>query len=236
MKLINKILNKFNDKFDNYFEIINFNFPVLFCVEMNGNVKIGFINLYRPTRGEISFILAESNYTEIINTINESESVRKLFNSEIISYKYNKGHLDCVMVDSDDVDNYLPSNELVVQEVFNAINVQELLRTLEKQNENCPYFVLNGFIIGTDVLVQKAFTPSVEKLEETINLYLNYNNTKMNKLENENIYAMSFLPNVKKFMFHELYSPKINKDYLEYNYKSQNILQYSEENDTKIAV
>ena len=88
MKLMNKILKKINENFDNYFEIINFSFPVLFCVELAGRVQIGFVNSYKPNKGEVSFILANSEYNRIITCIECDTNVRDLFQGDIYKYTY----------------------------------------------------------------------------------------------------------------------------------------------------
>lgn len=136
MKLMNKILKKINENFDNYFEIINFSFPVLFCVELEGKVQIGFVNVYQPAKGKISFILANSEYNQIINCIENDTNVIDLFKGDIYKYTYNKGEKNQNMINKSDIDQYLPSEELTVQGAFNYINIYELLEELSNiQNQ-----------------------------------------------------------------------------------------------------
>ena len=136
MKLMNKILKKINENFDNYFEIINFSFPVLFCVELAGRVQIGFVNSYKPNKGEVSFILANSGYNRIITCIKCDTNVRDLFQGDIYKYTYDKGEKNQSTININDLDQYLPSEELTVQGAFNYIDINELLEELSNiQNQ-----------------------------------------------------------------------------------------------------
>lgn len=135
MKLMKKILNRINDKFDKYFEIINFSFPVLFCVELEGQVKIGFVNDYKPIVGEFSFILANSEYNKIINYIENDTPVIDLFKGEIYKYTYKKGKTTRNKINTNDLDQYLPSKELTVQGAFNCTNIRDLLVELKDQQK-----------------------------------------------------------------------------------------------------
>lgn len=135
MKLMNKILKKINENFDNYFEIINFSFPVLFCVELEGRTKIGFVNVYQPAKGKISFILANSEYNQIINCIENDTNVIDLFKGDIYKYIYDKGEKNQSMIDSNDINQFLPSEELTVQGAFNYIDIYELLQKLQNQQK-----------------------------------------------------------------------------------------------------
>lgn len=135
MKLMNKIIDRFNGKFDKYFEIINFSFPVLFCVELEGQVKIGFVNDYKPTVGKFSFILANSEYSKIINCIENDTNVISLFEGEIYKYTYDKGETNQYIINKSDQNQYLPSEELTVQEAFNCTNIRDLLVELKDQQK-----------------------------------------------------------------------------------------------------
>ena len=135
MKLMNKIINRINDKFDKYFEIINFSFPVLFCVELEGQVKIGFVNDYKPNVGKFSFILANSEYDEIINCIENDTPVIDLFKGNIYKYTYNKREIEQFIINTSDISQYLPSEELTVQGAFNCTNICDLLVELKNQQK-----------------------------------------------------------------------------------------------------
>lgn len=132
---MNKIIDRINDKFDKYFEIINFSFPVLFCVELEGQVKIGFVNDYKPTVGKFSFILANSEYSKIINCIENDTNVISLFEGEIYKYTYDKGETNQYIINKSDQNQYLPSEELTVQEAFNCVNIYGLLKKLQNQQK-----------------------------------------------------------------------------------------------------
>lgn len=134
-KIINRINDKFDDKFDKYLEIINFSFPVLFCVELEGQVKIGFVNDYKPNMGKFSFVLANSEYDEIINCIENDTPVIDLFKGEIYKYTYNKREIDQCLIDIRDLNQYLPSEELTVQGAFNCTNICDLLVELKNQQK-----------------------------------------------------------------------------------------------------
>ena len=130
-----KIIGRIDDKFDKYFEIINFSFPVLFCVELEGQVKIGFVNDYKPTVGRFSFILANSEYNKIINCIDNDTSVISLFEGEIYRYTYDKGGKEHYKINPSDQNQYLPSEELTVQGAFNYVNIYGLLEKLQNQQK-----------------------------------------------------------------------------------------------------
>lgn len=132
---MNKIIDRINGKFDKYFEIINFSFPVLFCVELEGQVKIGFVNDYKPTVGKFSFILANSEYSKIINCIENDTNVISLFEGEIYKYTYDKGETNQYIINKSDQNQYLPSEELTVQEAFNCVNIYGLLEKLQNQQK-----------------------------------------------------------------------------------------------------
>lgn len=135
MKLLNKILKKINESFDNYFEIINFSFPVLFCVELAGRLQIGFVNSYKPNKGEVSFILTNSEYNRIIACIEGDTNVRDLFQGDIYKYTYDKGEKNQSMMDTNDLEQYLPSEVLTVQGAFNDIDINELLEELRNEQK-----------------------------------------------------------------------------------------------------
>ena len=132
---MNKIINRINDKFDKYFEIINFSFPVLFCVELEGQVKIGFVNDYKPNMGKFSFVLANSEYDEIINCIENDTPVIDLFKGNIYKYTYNKREIYHYIISTSDIKQYLPSEELTVQGAFNCTNICDLLIELKNQQK-----------------------------------------------------------------------------------------------------
>ncbi|MFS9187697.1 hypothetical protein [Streptococcus infantis] len=161
MKLLNKILKKFNENFDNYFEIINFSFPVLFCVELAGRVQIGFVNSYKPNKGEVSFILANSEYNRIITCIECDTNVRDLFQGDIYKYTYDKGEKNRSMINISDLDQYLPSEELTVQGAFNYIDINELLEELRnEQQRGCLY---------KEIRLDESYTTAFGRLMESYN-------------------------------------------------------------------
>lgn len=197
MKLLNKILKKIDNEFENYHEIINWGLPVLFCIEKKHNVNIGFVNRYRPTRGEISFILTKTYYSEIRKCIENNSSVSGLFKGDIVSYTYNKGKIGSKIVSECEFDKYLPSEELSVQEVPNNINLVELLVNLQIKEEGeqieggmlheVPYFeyhvesqdevkydlsqgISNQSFYNNEILRQEQFSVSyLKELENKIN-------------------------------------------------------------------
>ena len=161
MKLMNKILKKINENFDNYFEIINFSFPVLFCVELAGRVQIGFVNSYKPNKGEVSFILANSEYNRIITCIECDTNVRDLFQGDIYKYTYDKGEKNQSMININDLDQYLPSEELTVQGAFNYIAINELLEELRnEQQKGC---------LDKEIRLGESYTTVFGRLKESYN-------------------------------------------------------------------
>ncbi|HEL2473863.1 TPA: hypothetical protein TZY76_000159 [Streptococcus suis] len=217
MKLMEKILKKFDKKFDNYHEIINFGFPVLFCVEQNKDVKIGFVNEFKPTRGRISFILTKSNYNKIEDYIEENSSIRELFNKEILSYIYDKGKTKIISVDESGFDNYLPSEELSVQETFNDIDVLELiknLRTIKTKEQIYLKISSNQPSQRLNQLVQEEVTFPLERLEDIINLYLKHELINYKERPHS---ALDFSSDMKEFKFEESLEQKSSINTHEYN-------------------
>ena len=111
MKIINKILIK-NDspKYKNYKELINFAYPYLFTIEQDDKLKIGFVNIYAPTRGEISFILTDvENITNIKN-----KSIRNLFENKIVEKcYYYRGKFTKSILTKKELEKYLPHKDLL---------------------------------------------------------------------------------------------------------------------------
>lgn len=161
MKLMNKIINRINNKFDKYFEIINFSFPVLFCVELEGQVKIGFVNDYKPNVGKFSFILANSEYDEIINCIENDTPVIDLFKGEIYKYTYNKREIEQYIINTSDINQYLPSDELTVQGAFNCTNIRDLLVELKNQQKQV--------YDNEEIVLDRYHTATLENLMENDN-------------------------------------------------------------------
>ena len=158
---MNKIINRINDKFDKYFEIINFSFPVLFCVELEGQVKIGFVNDYKPNIGKFSFVLANSKYDEIINCIENDTPVNDLFKGKIYKYTYNKRKIDQCPIDISDLNQYLPSEELTVQGAFNCTNICDLLVELKNQQKlTCD---------NKQIILEEFYTAILGNLNENYN-------------------------------------------------------------------
>ncbi|WP_455439329.1 hypothetical protein [Streptococcus salivarius] len=240
MKLLNKILKKIDNEFENYHEIINWGLPVLFCIEKKHNVNIGFVNRYRPTRGEISFILTKTYYSEIRKCIENNSNVRGLFKGDIVSYTYSKGKIGSKIVSECEFDKYLPSEELLVQEVPNDINLVELLVKLQIKEKGeqieggmlheVPYFeyhvesqdevkydlsqgISNQSFYNNEILRQEQFSVSyLKELENKIKRLIE------SCVKNDTVYPsrIGLLYDMKEFVFKEEYK---QEEYKQEEYK-----------------
>lgn len=83
MHTIEKILKKFDDRFDHYETVVKISdTPNIFRVQLEDQVFTGFVTEFKPTRGKVSFILTEG-----------------LSDENSFKYIYDKGHKDVVKVD-----------------------------------------------------------------------------------------------------------------------------------------
>ena len=79
MSVIEKCLNKIFGDIDDYREIINFTYPVLFSFIKSKQQYIGFVNQYKPSNGLVSFLISETSISKLSETIK---------NNTILIYHY----------------------------------------------------------------------------------------------------------------------------------------------------
>lgn len=118
MSVIEKCLNKIFGDIDEYREIINFTYPVLFSFSKNKQQYVGFVNQYKPSSGLVSFLISETSISKLSETIENNTVVKDLFCEASVHYLYQKGN---VIMEQENYNNYLPDTSLSVQVPFNAL-------------------------------------------------------------------------------------------------------------------
>lgn len=107
MSIILKILQKSDPSYHNYQPLIEHTIPVLFTIDKNNNTFIGFVNIYQPTRGHITFTLAKTNPEAVQKVIQTNSKLKNLFPNGV-HYHYNKGTLTKTTLNETTLNNYTP--------------------------------------------------------------------------------------------------------------------------------
>lgn len=90
MAIIPKILQKINPSYRNYQLLIEHTIPILFTIDKNTDTFIGFVNVYRPGRGQIAITLSKTTKEAIQNLNQTNRKLNPLFLNGV-HYNYNKG-------------------------------------------------------------------------------------------------------------------------------------------------
>lgn len=107
MSLIPKILQKADPAYHNYRPLIEHSSPVLFTIDKNNDTFIGFVNVYRPTRGQIAVTLSKTTNTAIQNLIQTNGKLNNLFPNGA-HYNYDKRKLSKTVLNETTLDSYTP--------------------------------------------------------------------------------------------------------------------------------
>lgn len=90
MAIIPKILQKINPSYRNYQLLIEHTIPILFTIDKNTDTFIGFVNVYRPGRGQLAITLSKTTKDTIQNLNQTNGKLNPLFLNSV-HYNYNKG-------------------------------------------------------------------------------------------------------------------------------------------------
>lgn len=107
MSLILKILQKIDPAYQNYQPLIEHAIPVLFTINKDADTLIGFVNVYRPTKGQIAITLSKTTTDTIQKLIQTNGKLNPLFPNGV-HYHYDKGIITKIPLDDTTKDNYIP--------------------------------------------------------------------------------------------------------------------------------
>lgn len=106
----------------NYKQLVNISFPTLFTFESDNQQYIGFTNQYKPGQGILEFILSPTDNQKIKNYLDDKTTAPQLFDTtKIIQYNFTKGKLTSKTIDTNNLNNVLPSQELSYNNPFNTL-------------------------------------------------------------------------------------------------------------------
>lgn len=122
MSIIPKILQKIDSSYQNYQLLIEHDIPVLFTINKDTDTFIGFVNVYRPGRGQLAITLSKTTKKAIQNLNQTNEKLNPLFLNSV-HYNYNKGIITETPLDDTLRDNYTPHKDVRFNDVPNKITL-----------------------------------------------------------------------------------------------------------------
>lgn len=120
MTIIPKVLQKIDPAYRNYQPLIEHTIPILFTIDKNADTFIGFVNIYRPTKGQLAITLSKTTNDAIQNLIQTNEKINPLFLNGI-HYHYNKGIITETLFDDTLRDNYTPHKDVYFNDFPNKL-------------------------------------------------------------------------------------------------------------------
>lgn len=120
MIIIPKILQKIDPAYRNYQPLIEHAIPVLFTIDKGADTFIGFVNVYRPGRGQIAVTLSKTTKEAIQNLNQTNGKLNPLFLNGV-HYNYNKGIITETPLDNTLRDNYTPRKDVRFNDFPNKI-------------------------------------------------------------------------------------------------------------------
>lgn len=120
MSIIPKILQKINPSYQNYQPLIEHDIPVLFTIDKGADTFIGFVNVYRPAKGQLAITLSKTSKNTIQNLIQTNGKLNPLFLNSV-HYSYNKGIITKTPLDDTLQDNYTPHKDVRFNDFPNKI-------------------------------------------------------------------------------------------------------------------
>lgn len=120
MSLILKVLQKIDPAYQNYRPLIEHTIPVLFTIDKNADIFIGFVNVYRPTKGQVAITLSKTTNNTIQKLIQTNGKLNPLF-QDGVHYHYNKGTVTKTPLDDTTRDNYTPHKTVHFNDFPNKI-------------------------------------------------------------------------------------------------------------------
>ena len=120
MSIIPKILQKIDSSYQNYHPLIEHDLPVVFTIDKGADTFIGFVNVYRPGRGQIAITLSKTTKETIQNLNQTNGKLNPLFLNGV-HYNYNKGIITETPLDNTLRDNYTPHKDVRFNDFPNKI-------------------------------------------------------------------------------------------------------------------
>ena len=120
MSLILKVLQKSNPAYQNYQPLIEHTIPVVFTVDKNTDTFIGFVNVYRPTKGQVVITLSKTTDNTVQNLIQTNGKLNPLF-LDGIHYHYDKGAITKSTFNNTTRNSYAPHKNVRFNDFPNKI-------------------------------------------------------------------------------------------------------------------
>lgn len=120
MTIIPKILQKIDSSYQNYQPLIEHTIPILFTIDKNTDTFIGFVNVYRPDRGQIAITLSKTTKEAIQKLIQTNGKLNPLFLNGV-HYHYDKGIITKTQLTNAIRDNYIPHKDVRFNDFPNKI-------------------------------------------------------------------------------------------------------------------
>lgn len=120
MSIIPKILQKINPSYQNYQPLIEHAIPIVFTIDKGKDTFIGFVNIYRPTHGQLAVTLSKTTNEAIQKLIQKNEKINPLFLNGV-HYHYNKGVITKTSLNNTTRDNYTPHKDVYFNDFPNKI-------------------------------------------------------------------------------------------------------------------
>ena len=120
MSVILKTLQKIDPSYQNYRLIIEHALPVVFTIDKGDDTFIGFVNVYRPRRGQIAVTLSKTTDSAVQNLIQTNGRLCPLFATGT-HYHYDKGIVTETPLDDTTYDIYAPHKAVRFNDFPNTI-------------------------------------------------------------------------------------------------------------------
>lgn len=120
MAIIPKILQKIDSSYQNHQPLIEHDIPVVFTVDKGTDTFIGFVNIYRPPKGQIAVTLSKTSKKTIQNLIQTNGKINPLFLNSV-HYHYDKGIITKTQLTNTTRDNYVPHKDIRFDDFPNKI-------------------------------------------------------------------------------------------------------------------
>ena len=122
MSVILKTLQKIDPSYQNYRLIIEHALPVVFTIDKGDDTFIGFVNVYRPGRGQIAVTLSKTTNSAVQNLIRTNGKLSPLFETGT-HYHYDKGIVTETPLDDTTRNIYAPHKAVRFNDFPNTIIV-----------------------------------------------------------------------------------------------------------------
>lgn len=120
MTIIPKVLQKIDPAYRNYQPLIEHDLPVVFTIDKGADTFIGFVNVYRPGRGQLTITLSKKTKDTIQNLVQTNRKISSLFINGT-HYHYDKGVITKTPLDNTTRDIYTPHKDVRFNDFPNKI-------------------------------------------------------------------------------------------------------------------